>query len=149
MSEAELGKKPSGPRFKTARFHVETGPQSLFDRVRFKMAGRRKLKFHAAHLRQRLQERGVPTDLLQQFDADTWELVSAEVRVDTGKFVNSTWVCEGAGERWWVVIGFRDTVENVLAANKVGLGPDPDIVTSGPLYQRVRQVNEVLMDDEG
>lgn len=137
------GKTRSGTRFEKARFHVETGPTALFDRVRFKMAGRRELRWHAAHLRERAAQRGAPLQQLMTFDAERWELVTAEVRVDTGKFVNSTWAVTVDGARWLIVIGFGDTVETVIRTDKRGLGDD--VLRSGPVFERVAQVSAELM----
>lgn len=135
-----------GTRFEKARFHVQTGPDALFDRVRFKMTGRRELRWHAAHLRERAAQRDAPLEALSAFDAAQWELLMAEVRVDTGKFVNSTWGVSVAGERWLVVIGLGDTVETVIKTDKRGLGEQ--VIREGPLYDRVAQVNAALMAAE-
>ena len=140
-------KARSGTRFEKARFHVETGPAPLFARVRFKMTGRRELRWHAAHLCERAAERGAPLEQLMTFDAERWELVTAEVRVDTGKFVNSTWGVTVDGTRWLIVIGFGDPVETVIRTDKRGLGDD--VVRSGPVFERVAQVNAALMAAEG
>src|SRR4051794_28408841 len=134
-------------RFEKARFHVSTGPQSLFDRVRFIMRGKRTLRLHAGHLRERAIDRSAPLDAIAAFDADEWELVTAEVRTDTGKFVNSAWARAIGGRRWWVVIGLHDTVETVIDTDKRGLGGS--IVACGELYDRVERVNRELMAAEG
>lgn len=136
----------SGTRFEKARFHVQTGPAALFDRVRFKMTGRRELRWHAAHLRERAAERGAPLEQLAVFDAARWELMMAEVRVDTGKFVNSAWAVTVAGQRWLVVIGFGDTVETVIPIGQRGVGEG--VVQAGPLFERVSAVNVALMAAE-
>jgi hypothetical protein len=132
-----------GTRFQKARFHVATGPRSLFDRVRFKMKGRRKLRLHAPHLANRASERDSPLESIAAFDADEWELVTVEVRTDTGKFVNSAWTREIEGRRWWIVIGLHDTVETVIDTDKRGLGDS--IATTGELFDRVERVNRELM----
>jgi hypothetical protein len=132
-----------GTRFPKARFHVATGPQSLFDRVRFKMRGRRTLRVHAPHLACRAAERDAPLVALAAFDSDEWELVRVEVREDTGRFVNSAWTREIDGRRWWVVIGLEDTIETVIDTDKRGLGES--VVTGGELYERVERVNRGLM----
>ncbi|UBV45420.1 hypothetical protein LAJ19_20015 (plasmid) [Deinococcus taeanensis] len=144
MNTTTRQSRPSGPAFRTAQFHFDTGPAALFDRVRFQLQGRRKLRFHAAHTRRHLAEGGAPVGVLQDFDAETWTLVAAGVRTDTGKFVNSTWLREVDDHSWWVVIGFGDTIETVTQTEPRGAGPD--IVTAGPLYRRVQQVNEALLD---
>lgn len=135
-----------GPRFETARFQIEAGPAALFERVRFKLPGQRKLKLHATHLQQRADERHAPVDILEQFDPETWQLRTVEVRIDTAKFVSSTWTVEVNGVEWWVVIGFNDTVQTVFAGSRRGIGTKA--VTHGPLYERVAQVNLELMAAE-
>jgi hypothetical protein len=111
-----------GTRFEKARFHVCTGPQSLFDRVRFKMKGKRTLRVHASHLATRAAERGAPVAVIAAFDSFEWELVTVEVRADTGKFVNSAWKREINGRWWWVVVGLGDTIETVIDTDKRGIG---------------------------
>jgi hypothetical protein len=138
-----------GTRFEKARFHVQTGPASLFDRIQFKLRGRRELKLNAGHLRQRAYDREAPFDLIKWFDADDWELMTAEVRSDTGKFVNSAWRRTVGGACWWIVIGLHDTLETVIrAGRKTGLGES--VVRGGDLYRFVDRVNRDLMKrDEG
>jgi hypothetical protein len=133
-------------RFETARFHVRSGPSELFERVRQKMAGRRALRLHAAHFAERSAERSAPRDQLAAFDSDVWELMTAEVRTDTAKFVNSGWRLRIDGHIWWVVIGLHDTIETAYPGTKQGDGPD--IVTTGPMFDRVRAVNAQLLRQE-
>lgn len=136
-----------GTRFEKARFHVSTGPQSLFDRVRFKMKGKRTLRVHASHLAARVAERDAPLAEIAAFDASEWELVTVEVRADTGKFVNSAWKREINGRWWWVVVGLGDTIETVIDTDKRGIGES--IVTTGTLYDLVEKINRELMRAEG
>jgi hypothetical protein len=49
--------------------------------------------------------RDAPLEDLCGFDPAAWDLVSAEVRTDTGKWVKATWQVEVAERSWWVVIG--------------------------------------------
>jgi hypothetical protein len=130
-------------RFDTARFHVNTGPSELFERVRQMLAGRRTLRLHAAHFLERAAERAAPREQLADFDSEAWELLTAEVRTDTAKFVNSAWRRRIDGQMWWVVIGLHDTVQTAYAGTKEGDGPD--VITSGPLFDRVRAVNGELV----
>lgn len=132
-----------GTRFEKARFHVISGPQSLFDRVRFKMKGKRTLRVHASHLATRAAERDAPLDEIANFDASEWELVTVEVRADTGKFVNSAWKREIKGRWWWVVIGLGDIIETVIETDKRGIGDS--IVTTDRLFDLVEKNNRDLM----
>lgn len=134
-------------RFEKARFHVNTGPQSLFDRVRFKMKGKRTLRSHASHLADRATKRDAPLAEITAFDSREWELATVEVRTDTGKFVNSAWKRKIHGKWWWVVIGFGDTIETVIDTDKRGLGES--IISTGKLYELVERVNRELMIAEG
>jgi hypothetical protein len=94
-------------------------------------------------LTSRAVSRAPPLAALAAFDADEWELLTAEVREDTGRFVNSAWTREINGRRWWVEIGLEDTIETVIDTDKRGLGES--VVTGGELYERVERVNRGLM----
>lgn len=136
-----------GTRFTKARFHVETGPGSLFDRVRLIMRGRRELRVHAGHFRERAYDRDAPLDLIKSFDPGEWELMTAEVRADTGKFVNSAWRRDIGSACWWIIIGLHDTLETVIrAGRKRGLGES--VVKGGELYRFVERVNHDHMSGE-
>ncbi|MFF5253073.1 hypothetical protein ACFY4K_13615 [Streptomyces leeuwenhoekii] len=133
------------PRFETARFHAESGPDSLFTRVRHILSRPLRLKAHGAHVTERLQQRGAPVETLTRFDPESWELISAEVRTDTGKWVTSTWRARADGRSWWVVIGLGDTLVTVIDVDPRRRGMGQDIVTGGSLYARVDAVNAELM----
>ena len=137
------------PKFVTARFHAWTGPPELFERVRFKMLDVRVLKTHARHVQDRAYERDAPLDTLQNFEPDRWRLMTAEVRTDKGKFVNSTWSVDVDSQEWWVVIGFGATMKTVIRAARRKLALGADIVRSGELYDFVASVNRQLMLDDG
>jgi len=128
-----------GHQFETARFHIETGPESLFHRVLSVLDEPTQLRIDPDHVQKRANERSAPLDRLKQFDPDEWELKTAEVRIDKGLFVNTAWVCHGDQNDWWVVIGYEDTVVTVIETEKDGLGPE--IVTEGELYDFVDEVN--------
>ncbi len=130
-------------KFQTARFHIDSGPVALFARVRLKMGTPRILRLHSPHFRERAKERQAPACDLRHFDPAKWELVTAEVRTDTCKFVNSAWRRVIAGRVWWIVIGLHDTIETVFESRKSGNGPD--VVTGGALYEKVQRVNETLL----
>ena len=137
-----------GTRFERARFHVNTEPPSLFDRVRFKMAGQRGLCFRPRHAAERLFERDAPYDVLKTFDSESWELMTAEVRADSGKFVRTAWRVRHATRDWWVVIGYDGVVQTVFEASSDKTARGPRIVTEGELYEFVARVNRELMDLE-
>lgn len=133
------------PKFPVARFHALTGPPELFERVRFKMRDVRALKTHARHVEERAYERDAPLDQLQNFDPNRWRLMTAEVRTDKGKFVNTAWSVEIDGQEWWVVIGFDATMKTVIRAARGKLALGAEIVRSGELYDFVARVNRRLM----
>ena len=136
-----------GTRFQKARFHILTGPESLFERVRFKLRDCKVLQLHATHLKERAELRNIHLDSFARFDLNTWSLKTVEVRIDTGKFVNSAWEVVVNGHEWWVVIGLPNTIENVFPAeHKKGLGSM--IITQGPLYDFASRINRELMDFE-
>jgi hypothetical protein len=131
------------PKFQTSRFHVDFGPKSLFQRVRTKMSGVRQLRVHAEHFRRRATERLAPIQQLRHFDSNESELVIAEVRDDTCKFVSSTWRRRIGDKTWWIVIGLHNTLETAYSGEKSGVGSG--IVTEGELFGRVASVNADLI----
>jgi hypothetical protein len=131
--------------FETERFHIETGPESLFRRVRHVME-KTELKLHAEHFQQRAEERDAPVEQLRKFDPADWELLIAEVRRDTGKFVSSGWLRDVEGQGWLVVIGLKDTVVTAYPSGGGKLGDE--IVRGGMLYELVSSVNQKLMEEE-
>lgn len=135
------------PRFETARFHVETGPDSLFTRVRHILCEPVQLKAQGKHVTERLRERAAPLDELTRFDPGSWELVSAEVRTDTGKWVKSTWRVRVDERDWWVVVGLGNALVTVIEVDPWRRGRGTDIVTWGALHAQVDAVNTELMRD--
>ena len=131
-----------------ARFHIQFGPSSLFERVQFKMKDVHKLYLQGTHYRKRLSERDIPGDILEallDFDANTWTLQTAEVRIDRGKFVNSTWEKIIDGHHYWVTIGIGNYVKTIVDRTTSGMGK---CIRSGELYDYVESVNAQLMAEE-
>ncbi|MFI5569409.1 hypothetical protein ACIA6T_19085 [Streptomyces sp. NPDC051740] len=93
----------------------------------------------------RLEQRGAPLDMLTRFEPESWELVSAEVRTDTGKWVKSTWRVWADERSWWVVVGLGNALVTVIDVDPRRRGMGEGIVTGGPLYARVDAVNAELM----
>lgn len=92
-------------RFEKARFHIAYGPKALFDRVLFKLKDVNQLKLSADHFVFRLKTRHIPSEVIKrikQFNMNDWKLVCCEVRIDKGKFVNSTWETVFEGMRYWI-----------------------------------------------
>ena len=134
-----------GTRFKKARFHVTSGPASLFERVNFVMSKLDNVGY-AKHFRDRVEQRKIPKAVLNSLDKYfflDWVLVTAEVRTDTGKFVNSTWECVFEGEVYWVTIGLGNVAETIIRKD---CRDGYTYVSSGPMYEFVEGVNEVLMN---
>jgi hypothetical protein len=134
------------PSFKSARFHILTGPSSLFDRIKFIMNKPRELKLNANHFNKRALERNAPIEEIKVLNPKTWKLIIAEVRTDTGKFVSSTWEIVVNEKKWWIVIGLHDTIKTIIriSPGKVGFGDG--IVTNGDSYRKVERVNLDLME---
>ncbi|WP_059173322.1 hypothetical protein [Bacillus sp. FJAT-27445] len=138
-----------GVRFKTSRFHVHFGPVSLFERVLYKYQEPRTLMLHGGHFNKRKIQRNIPDYVIQSlldFNPSEWKVVTAEVRNDTGKFVNSTWEKVIENQKYWITIGFGDVVQTIIKKESEGLGYD--IIKEGHLFQLVSSVNEMLMKEE-
>lgn len=136
---------PDAAALDDRQVHIATGPAALFERIRQIMNEPVRLKTHARHARARRDDRDAPLDELRDFHPATWELVSAEVRTDTGKWVKATWRVEAAGRPWWVVIGMGGTIVTVIdvADHRTGLGGT--IARGGELYDLVDKVNTRLV----
>ncbi|MBY6204811.1 hypothetical protein [Halomonas denitrificans] len=135
-----------GYKRRTSRFHVDTGPCSLFERVRFKMQSPRRLKCHGKHVSERALQRGAPLEAICDFDPKEWDLMTAEVDEAKGKFVSSAWSRKIEGRTWWVVIGLGDSIKTVIEKESDGL--HERIVHSGALFKRVDATNRELMAQE-
>ena len=111
--------------YETARFHIDTGPTELFQRVQFAVGSAWPL---------------VSLPSLQP------ALVAADVRVDTGHFVESFWTVNDGRRRWWIVVSRHGN------GRSFGLDQQPDvrtgIVRAGELFERVARVNRELMSQE-
>ena len=150
-----MSKNPS-IKFERGRFHVQTGPSSLFDRVKFIMGDVHKVRVDGAHFQMRVKERNTPQaiiEMVESFNASEWAVVSAEVRIDKGKFVASSWGREYNGRYYIVVIGLGNLAETIydteLPCPKFGRGPGRirNFWEKGrPFYDFVEKVNEDLMN---
>ncbi len=143
-------------KFERARFHVDTGPVSLFERVRFIMRRVRSVKIDGPHFTMRVKERNIPSEVVEMvasFNASDWSVVSAEVRVDKGKFVASSWGREYNGRYYVVVIGLGDIAETIydtdLPCPKFRPGRLKNFLEHrSPFYDFVEKVNQELMNAE-
>ena len=134
--------------YKRIRFHVEFGPPSLFERVRFKMKDVTTLYMDGVHFQTRASERNIPDDImarLLQFDINEWRVVTASVREDRGKFVDSTWEIVIDGVRYWVTIGMGTFITTIVIKETSGV---ENCIRSGEYYDFVEQVNRKLMDGD-
>lgn len=134
--------------FQTARFHVEYGPASLFERVEYKMKDVHQLRMEGKHFQDRLKERGITEDIISKIDAfDTkeWKLKTVEVRTDKGKFVDSTWEVSVNGKAYWVTIGLGNFVKTIVIKSSSGMDK---CVQKGELYDYVEEVNRDLMNQD-
>lgn len=134
--------------YKRIRFNIEFGPKSLFDRVVYKMKDVHKLYLQGEHFSLRNSQRNIPKyvmDKLENFDINEWRLVTASVRADRGKFVDSTWeiICDES--RYWVTIGIGNYVRTIVEKDTSGV---EKCVKSGEYYDFVERINRELMEQE-
>ena len=134
--------------YKRVRFHIEFGPASLFERVLFKMKDVHKLYLDGVHFKSRTAERKIPDSIKQrlvQFNINEWKLVTASVRADKGKFVDSTWELILNDIRYWVTIGIGQYVRTIVIKDSSGI---ENCVRFGEFYDFVDAVNCQLMNEE-
>ena len=106
------------------------------------------LKLNGNHFNNRLKERkihNIVIDEIKSFNTQDWELVTVEVRNDKRKFVNSTWEKEIDSVRYWITIGFGNTVQTIIKKDSSGVN---NIIKYGAIYKFVEQVNLDLMDNK-
>ena len=134
------------------RFHVEFGPDSLFERVRFIMKDIHTLHLNGEHFRKRCAERQIPDEVrekVENFNIDEWKLITAEVRSDRGKFYNCTWEYEFDGFSYWLTIGLGEVGVTIVKKSRVtSTSGTLKCVRSGEFYDFVEEVNQKLMDEE-
>ena len=129
-------------RFQKTRFHINSDLSSLFERIHYKMDTVCSLNLSVRHFIERCKERVLPHEIIQKmqnFNIHEWKLVVGEVRVDTGKFVNSTWEYAYENEKYWLTIGFGNVAETTVKKESDGKNK---VVVSGPVYDHVDAVNK-------
>ena len=142
-------------RFERARFHIQTGPASLFERVKVIMSGVSDVRVDGKHFQARVKERKIPQKVIDKiisFNTNEWDLITAEVRVDKGKFVASSWGCQYNGRYYVVVIGlgnFAETIYEVMDVNSKLLPKRLKccIERRSEFYDFVEEVNRDLIND--
>ena len=135
-------------KFEFVRFHVDFGPDSLFERVRFKMKDIHELRLDGNHFNQRVSERNIPDSVMQSllyFDLNEWTLKTVEVRKDKGKFYSSTWERVVNGTSYWVTIGLKDFIITIVRKDSSGA---LKCIKEGEYFDFVEKVNRELMESE-
>lgn len=93
-------------------------------------------------------ERDAPIKSLIKFNINSWRLVNAEIRTDSGKFVSTAWEIFVNDKYWRVVIGFENTIQTVINIDGYNNHTGIKIITEGTLYDYVKKINSDLMDGE-
>ena len=143
-------------KFERARFHVETGPASLFQRVRFVMGRVRRVKIDGPHFSNRVKKRKIPLEAVKMvaaFNASEWSVLTAEVRIDKGKFVASSWGKMYNGRYYVVIIGLGNVAETIYDVDSPHSKIHSEWLNSSQeigseLYTFVEKVNQELMESE-
>lgn len=108
-------------QYKRAFFYADpewpdSGPPSLYTRVRQVLSAPRLLAIKPERLASLARTWPMTQEEMEQvvhFDSADWTLFKVEVRLDTGKFICSTWY-RWIGEKcFFVDIGFGDKIERI------------------------------------
>ena len=137
-----------GKGSRTTRFSADHGPKALFERVHCIVKPADYFD-RVAWLRVRRLDRVVP-DINRMCeticeDPSAWQLVGAETRTDTGKFVRSHWNIRWRNRWYRLVLDKRGNVYNI---KEIPDGEEPfgKAVARGPDYKFAERVNRALMD---
>ena len=107
-----------------------------------------RLYLDGEHFQKRASERDIPECVMERllnFDVNEWEVITASVRSDRGKFLDSTWELTVDGVRYWVTIGLGSFIVTIVKKNSSGI---ENCVREGEFYNFVEQVNRQLMDED-
>ena len=129
------------------RFHVDFGPDFLFERVYFKMKDVHSLDLSSSHFKKRCVERKIPVEVLNRlvhFDISEWVLKVVSVRKDRGKFYSSSWEYVWNGSRYWATIATGNKVLTIVEKSSSGLD---GCIFEGELFDFVEKVNRTLMEE--
>ena len=152
-------KKTPSQKFRVCRFYVESGPPSLFARVKYIMDAKTNIKVDRPHFVCRVRERRIPAQvvrLVNNFEARRWEVISAEVRADTGKFISSTWGRIYAKRYYVVTIGIGDIAETIYESEPPSIwsprrrmrAPVKGKNPARQIYDFVEKINRNLMESD-
>lgn len=106
------------------------------------------LHMDGVHFQTRASERNIPDEVMSrllQFNINEWKVVTASVREDRGKFVDSTWEIVIGGVRYWVTIGMGTFIKTIVIKETSGV---ENCIRSGGYYDFVEKVNRKLMDED-
>lgn len=134
----------------TRRFHVDSGPPELFERIRFVIGrrGPRDLDLSHDHAAEKAAERHFPAEIVTPFRPEEWALLTAEV-LPNGKFMRTTWARMYEGQRWLVTFAKGEIVVTGYESCPGRMLRGLNIVRSGEFYEKVARVNRDLMAAEG
>ena len=141
-----------------ARFSVTAGPATLFKRVRLVVSPGtsvvllehdyydRAVRFRPALKRKSFCAEEEVYKILSYDYPLEWNLVGAEVRTDTGRFIRSHWNIRHAGKWYRLVLDGRGNIYNLKHQPDPTSAPFRHIVIDGPAWDYVSRVNLALMD---
>lgn len=133
-----------------ARFSVSAGPAALFKRVRLVVRPETNYFDRAVHVRHLHPWNNIPTvdtvDAFMEDDISSWNLVGAEVRTDTGRFIRSHWNVRYRGDWCRLVLDRHGDVHALRKIANPLTPPFDGATTGGPVWDFVTRVNQALMD---
>ena len=142
-----INPKERSVRIQESRFHVDTGPTSLFERVLFKFSDVESLSLQVQNFKKN-DTMNTPDeiyDALVCFDRSKLNLIMAETRNDSGKFISSTWSIQTTDGTYWVEIGFNNSIKSIIKPTRK---QNPEVIKSGNMFNFVSEVNDKLMKRE-
>ncbi len=144
-------RRTAKPRTEIVRFSVLSGPASLFARIR-QVVDHTTYSDRNIRMRRRHDWSVVPDPY--RFFSDiawvpsAWNLVGGEVRSDTGRFVRSHWNLYHRDVWYRLVLDGRGRIYTLKPLPNPTAPPFRHVVTSGPLWVHVANVNQDLLKEK-
>lgn len=122
-------------RVRTLTFHIEYGPEPLFDKAREQLKDLAGLGLEIPHAKSRFDERGIPLQYLTDFQPERWEVITVETAVRTGRITYMSLRRRLESKKYlWIVLAFEHVITAWMTESPSNRATNPLIVKDGPAW---------------